>query len=231
MNIHDNPLNQARFLIPLALQEGRDFKKIDAGISKFLLDIERTVTLFFEENPSVPKPACHHGCHWCCGFKTSAFPFEIVRIVSFLQSRLASDELTGLIRRIEKIDKGTRNLSLKQRAKLKVFCPLLVKGECIAYPVRPMSCRAHLSTDEKACKKAFQNANSNRINLCAYSLEVYGYAKRCIEQGFSEFGIDSHALELISSLRRGFQVPDLSERWIRGDRVFRMARGGYCAAC
>jgi len=95
------------------LQQGRDFEKIEAGIGKLLLDVEQAVTLFFEQNPSMAKPACHSGCHWCCGFKTSAFPFEIVSIVNFLRSRLAPDELTGLIKRIEKSDKRTRSLSLK----------------------------------------------------------------------------------------------------------------------
>ena len=229
MNIHENSLIQARLLIHLALQEGKDFEKINAGISKLLLDAERAVTLFFEQNPSIPKPACHFGCHWCCGFKTSVFPFEVVRIVSFLQSKLAPDELTDLTERIKKIDKRTRSLSLKKRAKLKIFCPLLVKGECIAYPVRPMSCRAHLSTDEKACNRAFHNTKNNRINLCAYSLELYACIKSGMAQGFSEFGIDSNPLELISSLRHGFQVPDLAKRWMRGDKVFRIAPGGYCA--
>ena len=55
------------------------------------------------------------------------------------------------------------------------------------------------------------------------------HVKKGFEQGFSEFGIDCHALELISSLRHGLQVPDLAERWLRGERVFKMAPGGYCA--
>jgi len=91
-----------------------------------------------------------------------------------------------------------------------------------------MSCRAHLSTDEKECKRAFYNTKKH-INLSAYALELYAQVKSGIEQGFSEFGIDSHALELISSLRHGFQFPDLQERWIRGKRVFRLEQGRYCA--
>ncbi|HID31544.1 MAG TPA: hypothetical protein EYP19_16295 [Desulfobacterales bacterium] len=172
MNILENPFMQARLLIHLALQDGRDLKKIDEGISKLLLEVEQDVALFFEQDPSIARPDCHPGCRWCCGFKTSVFPFETVRIVSFLQSRLSPDELTVLTGRVKKIDKRTRGLTLNQRAKLKVFCPLLVKGGCIAYQVRPMSCRAHLSTDEKACKRAFYNYKNNRVNLCAYALEL-----------------------------------------------------------
>ena len=210
----ENPMLKTRLLVHLELGEQRDFKKFDAAMNLLLQNIEKAVSQHFEQNPSFQRPACHSGCHWCCGYccgyKISVFPFEVVRIVTFLQDSLSANEMKKLRDRIEKTSKARpTHLSPKKRVKLRFFCPLLIERRCIAYPIRPMSCRAHLSTDAMACKRAFYNPDNDRINLCRYALELYTNVKAGLRQGLHDFGIDSQPLELISALRHGFQVPDL----------------------
>ena len=221
MNILESPAVAAKTLILLELQKERNFRELDSKIEEFLEHIGQLVATFFEQNPDDARCACHAGCHWCCGFMTLVFPFEAVRIIAYLNGSLTVDQRNSLVLHLEKLDKRTRNLSPKQRAKLKVFCPLLKEGVCIAYPVRPMSCRAYLSTDEKACKRAFYYPSYDYVEACAYVVKLYAGVKEGMEQGFSAFGIDSRPGELISFLRQGLQTPDLSERWVQGRKVFR----------
>jgi hypothetical protein len=221
MNILENPTVATTAMILLELQKGRNFKALDARIGEFLEHIEQLVATFFVQNPDDARCACHSGCHWCCGFMTLVFPFEVVRIVEYLNGSLTEGERTSLIQRLEKLDKLTGNLSPKKRAKLKVFCPLLQNGVCIAYPVRPMSCRAYLSTDEKACKRAFYYPSNDWVEACVYVVRLYAGVKEGMAQGFAAFAIDSQPGELISYLRQGFQVADLPEAWLKGRRVFR----------
>ena len=221
MNIAENPTVAASTLILLELQKERNFRELDARIGEFLATIERMVAAFFEQYPSMAPCACHSGCHWCCGFKTLAFPFEIVRIVEYLNANLPADKRAGLIQRIDKTHTLTRTLSPKQRVKLKLFCPLLINGACVAYPVRPMSCRAYLSTDEMACKRGFYNPNNDRVDQSSYALGLYACVKVGFEQGFRAFNIDSQPGELIGMLHQGFQIPDLSPLWLKGRRVFK----------
>jgi len=221
MNILENPTVATTTMLLLELQKEKNFKALDARIGQFLEHVEQQVATFFEQNPDDARCACHSGCHWCCGFMTLVFPFEIVRIVEYLKGSLTADQRAGLMQRLEKLDKRTCNLSPKQRAKLKVFCPLLQDGVCLAYPVRPMSCRAYLSTDEKACKRAFYYPSNDWVEACVYVVRLYAGVKNGMEQGFAAFAIDSQPGELISYLRQGFQVADLAEVWLKGRRVFK----------
>lgn len=221
MNILENPTVAAKTMILLALQKDRDFRALDDEIGQFLAHIEQMVVSFYEQNPAIARYACHLGCHWCCGFKTLVYPFEVVRIINFIRGSLTEAEQEELIQRVGKLDKRTHNLSPKQRVKLKIFCPLLRNGVCIVHPVRPMSCRSYLSTDEKACKRAFYYPAGDRLDACSYSVGLYTCVKNGMEQGFVSCNIDSQPGELISFLHQGFQVPDLSEVWLKGRRVFR----------
>jgi len=221
MNTLENPTVAAKTLILLELQKERNFNALNSKIGDFLGTIEQMVVSFYERNPDITRCACHFGCHWCCGFKTLVFPFEIVRIIDFINTSLTMEERNDLIQRVERLDKRTHNLSPKQRVKLKIFCPLLRNGVCLAYPVRPMSCRAYISTDETACKRAFYNPANIRVDGCSYSFGLYARVKDGMEQGFRSFGIDSQPGELISFLRQGFQAADLSESWLKGRRVFK----------
>ncbi len=221
MNILENPTDAANTMIYLELHGERNFDRLNALIGKFLLTVEQMVASFFEQNQDIARCACHAGCHWCCGFKTSVYPFEVVRMVAYLNETLSADQRKSLLQHIEKMDKRTHNLSSKQRAKLKIFCPLLQNGACIAYPARPMSCRAYLSTDEKACKRAFHSPANGLVDSLPYSVGLYACVKNGIEQGFRAFDIDSQPGELISYLRQGLQISNLSEFWLKGRRVFK----------
>jgi len=221
MNILENPTVAAKALILLELQKERNFKALDARIGEFLEHVSQLVASFYEQNPSIARYACHSGCHWCCGFKTLVFPFEAVRMIAYLNDTLSADQCASLLQHIEKMDKRTHNLSPKQRVKLKVFCPLLKDGVCIAYPVRPMSCRSYISTDENACKRAFYNPSNDRVDACSYSVGLYACVKTGMEQGFADCNIDSRPGELIAMLCQGFQTPDVTERWIKGRKVFK----------
>ncbi len=219
-NIIENPTVAAQTMIILALQVEKNFTALDAVIGDLLGSVEQMVNTMYANHPEITPRTCHAGCHWCCGFKTLVFPFEIVRIVHFLNQTLPSVERDHLLRRIEKINTKTADMSLKQRARLKIFCPLLHNDACLVYPVRPISCRACLSTDEKKCKQAFYYPAKDRVERCSYSLNVYGAIKNGLDLGLSACHIDNQYGELVSFLHQGFQAPNLPAVWLQGRPVF-----------
>jgi Fe-S-cluster containining protein len=167
-----------------------------------------------------PRLACKEGCDWCCYLRVGTSVPEVARIADYLRRTLSDEQLRALRERI------ARAVELRQgkRSDPEVPCPLLVEHRCLAYPVRPLTCRGCNSTDAHACE-AFVKA-PNRTTLPDYTPQqrLTTFVLDGMRAGLAEAGLTGDLLELNAALQIALEKPDAVERWLAGAPVFAAAR-------
>jgi len=91
---------------------------------------------------------CRDNCSGCCHLAVHATFPEAVAVAEKLSTRQTA-ALAGYVERIKEAHKGWANLKsyLKDHRQKLGPCPFLnQKGSCTIYPLRPLACRALLST-------------------------------------------------------------------------------------
>jgi Fe-S-cluster containining protein len=91
-----------------------------------------------EGAPGRASWACREGCAWCCHLKVLVHSAEAARIASHV---------------IETWTAGQRAALHARLPDARGPCPFLDDDRCSIYALRPIRCRAHVSTDLSACKQ------------------------------------------------------------------------------
>jgi hypothetical protein len=217
--------NRARMAVQMGLQGERTFEKINNFMMEFSKVTKSIVEMPFIQNPSATRPACRASCHWCCHVRVVVLPVEVIRTVNFLNENLSSEEFRDIHTRVIEIDDVTRGMNDEERAKSRIFCPLLVNKMCSVYPVRPMSCHGHYSMDADACQQDYEFPDRQiLVPFYALATMVYSSSATGIAQGFDDFGLESYPVELGAALRIGLETPNLIKRWLNGEEIFFEAR-------
>jgi Fe-S-cluster containining protein len=106
---------------------------------------------------------CRDGCSACCHLAVHATFPEAVAVAPELSAQQTA-ALAAYVERIKKAHKDWGNLKsyLKEHKKNLGPCPFLnQKGSCSIYPLRPLACRALLSTRPAAwCRVDFSELDS-----------------------------------------------------------------------
>jgi hypothetical protein len=159
-------------------------------------------------NGSSFRKSCKKGCATCCNhWVDEVYSFEAEIIADFLRKNCA-DEIPSIIARCREDSTVFDRLKglVEQRLSgaggdesgrvdardllLSIFypmnrpCPLLAKGICIAYDVRPLSCRGYVSfSDARYCEPDVINDGEAATYL---------------------FGLEDEALELVETLHEKY---------------------------
>ena len=171
-----------------------------------------------------PPSACKEGCDWCCYLTVGTTVPEVIRIVEYLQRTLSPEELQATRARIAALDDQKRASRLGQQAGTRWPCALLVNHRCIAYPVRPLTCRGFNSSDAQACERFLQSPRKVVVPNYVPQLRLMTFVLDGTRAGLSESGLRGDLLELTAALRIALEVPDAAERWLAGEAVFAPAR-------
>ena len=166
--------------------------------------------------PRVPS-ACKEGCAWCCYQRVGTVAPEVLRITAYLTQTLTSEELDRTRARLDERAEQKRGRAAP--------CALLVENRCLAYPVRPLTCRGFNSSDARQCERSLAPAGGPGVvpsyapqqRLCTFVLDG-------LRAGLEESRLDGELLELTAALRIAFTVPNAAERWLAGEPVFALAR-------
>ena len=171
-----------------------------------------------------PALACKEGCDWCCYFQVGANVAEVVRIAVYLRQTLPPDELRAARERVARLDDRKRPLPPAERRRLREPCPLLAGRRCLAYPVRPLTCRGFNSADAGACERSVKGGG--RIDVPAYEpqMRLTAFVLDGARAGLAEAGLKSERVELTAALRIVLENPDAVDRWLAGEPVFAAAR-------
>jgi len=174
-----------------------------------------------------PSLACRAGCSWCCYFTVDIRAVEAFRIVDFIDRDLDEAERRRVRAEIEANRAILKSLDEDQRYRRNLKCPLLRDGTCVAYAVRPQSCRNYHATDADGCRRAFEDPSDVDIDP-EFAPGVYQAGAAHVE-GFaaalSDGGYDSDVYELNLALSAALRDPLARERFERREKPFLDLRG------
>jgi Fe-S-cluster containining protein len=205
------------------LKSGRTPLKIIDVAEQATILAERAVT-DAKRDYSPPALACKEGCDWCCYLRVGTALPEVYRIVSYLRQTLSAAELQTTKERIVKLDDQRRQLKAGKRGTARLPCSLLVDKRCMAYPVRPLTCRGFNSSDARKCELFLELGNKVTVPSYTPQLRLTTFVLDGMRAGLAEAGLKGDLLELTAALRIAFEVPDAFERWLAGEPVFAAAR-------
>ena len=106
---------------------------------------------------------CKLGCCHCCGQFILTNVAEAHALAQYVKREFSIDQIAELMMRTQQWhewedSRRGRYPSTRPNVKTDItddhpYCPMLVKGECSAYPVRPIICRTHfVCSDPTACR-------------------------------------------------------------------------------
>jgi Fe-S-cluster containining protein len=172
--------------------------------------------------PRAPA-ACREGCTWCCYKQVGTAAPEVLRIVAYLRDTLSPEQWESLRERVRSGAEQRRRRGAGVR-RTALPCPLLVEDRCSAYPVRPLTCRGYNSSDARQCERSLEP--DSRVEPPVYwpQQRLNTFVLDGLRAGLEENRLDSGLLELTAALRIALETPDVLERWLAGEGVFKPAR-------
>lgn len=184
-------------------------------------DAAHHATTLVEGSRQRAQHACAAGCCFCCHLPVDLTPIEALGIVLYLREALAPDEFAVAVERIAATAARVRGLSYEEHAQAKVPCALLVDGKCVAYPRRPLACRAWLSTSVARCEDMLEG--DPLAILPPLDTEAYNAIWKVahdVMHGTTAAGLEGGSYELHSALSRALALPEAIQQWLNGEAVF-----------
>jgi hypothetical protein len=175
--------------------------------------------------PRLPS-ACREGCAFCCHQTVGTAAPEVLRIVAHLRQTLTPDQMQATLVRVRERAQERQTLRPDQRRRAGLPCPLLVEHRCIAYSVRPLTCRGFNSSDAAQCERSLQTGNASGVPAYAPQRSLCTFVLDGMRAGLEEAHLDGELLELTAALEIALTLPDAAERWLGGQALFASARLG-----
>jgi Fe-S-cluster containining protein len=176
-------------------------------------------------NPPAAPQACQAGCAWCCYKTVGIAAPEVFRIADHLRTHLSQDALLETVNRIIRLDQERRAAPPDKRSAARP-CSLLENDRCIAYPVRPLTCRGFNSSDARHCELSLDPRNKATIPAYQPQQRLHTLVLDGVRSGLIESGLPGELLELTAALRVALTSADAETRWLAGQDVFAKARFG-----
>jgi hypothetical protein len=136
---------------------------------------------------------------------------------------LSPADFAALRERVVRLDEERRGLKVAGRRRQPLPCALLVDHRCIAYPVRPLTCRGFNSRDASRCEQ-FVTASCPAPPLYEPQVRLTAFVLDGMRAGLAEAGLAGERVELTAALRIALEPPDAVERFLAGEAAFAAAR-------
>ena len=163
--------------------------------------------------------ACRQGCAFCCHSYVSVSSLEALLVAHTILS-LPEQRRDAVIVKVHEIDERTRGLSPEERTgKGALPCPLLRENRCSVYAVRPLSCRAEMSTDASACERLINGLKAERLSPVLPSNLKIMYSS-ALAVATKQLGLQAGIYEFNAALRIALDTKDAESRWLAGEDVF-----------
>jgi Fe-S-cluster containining protein len=159
--------------------------------------------------------ACRQSCALCCVFRVHVRAHEVFAIVNYIASKFSAQEREELIVRLKKHSERIAPMTRVQHETTNVPCPLLVDSACSVYPVRPLGCRRHHSTDVSACQYSHDHPEDvgfvGARDPAFFSL--WSGMTSAAHQAYETAGFDAEEYELGTAILSALQNPASARRW------------------
>lgn len=147
-------------------KNGITVKVIQENVRRTYFETDEALREMKGQWPDQKGPVCRPGCHLCCSIYVDVSLPEIIHLVSVIKRLPNVEEIKA---RVAQAAKDIAGLDLDQRARKRIYCPLLTNCMCEVYDNRPFSCRAWNSGDYQACETASNNVPIEGVQWCLYS--------------------------------------------------------------
>ncbi len=108
---------------------------------------------------------CKLGCYYCCGHYILTNVAEAHTLAQYVKREFSIDQIADLRMRTQQWHEREDSMPGRYPSTntdmqpvlydSPPYCPMLVKGACSAYPVRPVICRTHfVCSDPPACRQS-----------------------------------------------------------------------------
>ncbi|MBN2194185.1 MAG: YkgJ family cysteine cluster protein [Polyangiaceae bacterium] len=178
---------------------------------------ERLLTVELADRP---KPACSRGCSYCCHQRVEVTAPEVFWLARALTGR--DDVLPRIGDRAARL----RGLDGRSHHLLQIACALLDdRGECSAYPKRPVMCRRAHSMDAGVCLAV--HARPDVDHRVPYDLALDWHVSALVLgflEGLAVAGFGPHLYELHAALAFALADPETERRWRAGEDPLAIAR-------
>lgn len=198
------------------LAGGRTAAKVRELVEHAFEYTRTTTEALLRQTPPEGQPACRAGCAFCCAIPVSVQPPEALYIALHLRERLNADELAAIVDHLRHRVEARRGWTIEQRRTPKCRCVFLkADWHCGIYEGRPLACRGYTSQSAEACQEDRDTIPVHGGVMYATSGVSYG-----LVEATETLGLESARYELESAVLCALEVPDATERWLRGERVF-----------
>src|SRR5262245_51066447 len=174
-----------------------------------------------KREPPRPPLACAEGCAWCCHKRVGVAVPEVIRIADYLRAALTPAQMHEVLERIEQTLEKRRQRALGPQP-----CPLLAEGRCVAYAVRPLTCRGFNSSDAGLCQSAIMENSGAVVPIYPPQLRLMNLVLDGMRAGLTETGLKGELLELAGALGIALRSENVVEDWLQGKPLFAPARLG-----
>ncbi len=171
-------------------------------------------------------PDCRAGCHYCCYEQVNVTPAEVFALVEHIRANWSDGRLQSLRKRLRSAAGKSRGLDHEAYFAARIPCPLLnAHGQCSAYAVRPLMCRAYNSLSVKACELAARNASKParergvRTNGTIHGIMDGAFGG--LQEALKKSGRQDFLPNLAIALHQGLDDPGVQSRWMAGETAFR----------
>lgn len=172
-----------------------------------------------------PPLACRKACATCCQLRVVATMPEVLLAAHFL-ARVApplADRGIDLVGALRAAEAKTHRRSEAERAADPVRCPFLAQGVCVIYPVRPLACRGHASTDARACAEAAAGRRAE-VPASAGHRQVRALVQGALQSSLRDAGLAWGVYEFNEALVTALDHPGPAAAWWAGDDPLAGAR-------
>jgi Fe-S-cluster containining protein len=198
------------------LAGGRTAATVRALVEQAFAYTRTTTEALLRRTPPAGQPACRAGCACCCAIPVSVQPPEALYLALHLRARLNADALAALVARLRQRVEARRGWTIAQRRAHQRRCVFLqADGRCGMYDARPLACRGYTSQSAEACQEDRDTIPVHGGIMYATSGVSYG-----LVEATAALGLESARYELESAVLCALEVPDATDRWLRGERVF-----------
>lgn len=170
-----------------------------------------------DNSPQRPHHACTAGCAWCCYLPVDMTVPEALGIVFFLRTSVAAEHLQAFQQRLAARVERLKTLTFAEHSRAHIPCILLHNNTCIAYPYRPLACRAWLSTSAQRCETVYHGDPLTMLpplDMETYSA-VWG-AGSALQASLQQHHLENTTYEFHSLLYQLLQTPDPITPWLQG---------------
>lgn len=170
------------------------------------------------------EAACRSGCAHCCHLRVGVSIPELLVIFHGIQVRATPGVQAYFKTRVAEILARGNTLTESFWHDSQTPCPFLDEAaRCLIYGIRPFSCRAYHSTDEKICRQGYEERREIQVPcfpLYRACTDMYAsvFIRVLADKGFAAYQVG-----FVKGLAILFDDDSAAGRWLAGGDVFSAA--------